>query len=140
MEVRHSKILKLGLEGRMAVFCFILFCLFLYFLQDRFNVRIGNILSEEQEMSVPQVSVLPVTLFNIEINIVQNINRRTNCALFVDDFLIYYRAKNMNHIERKLQICLDELHKGTTEWTKVFQRKYNVSTSVTNGSSTLTQY
>ena len=55
-------------------------------------------------------------LFSIKINdIVKNINSRTNCALFVDDFLIWYRPKNMNHIERKLQICLDKLHKWTTE-------------------------
>ena len=62
-------------------------------------------------MSVPQG-----TLFCIKINdIVKNINSRTNCALFVDDFFICYRAKNMNHIERKLQIYLSKLHKLTTE-------------------------
>ena len=55
-------------------------------------------------------------LFSIKINdIVKNINSRTNCALFMDNFLICYRAKNMNHIERKLQISLDKLHKWTTE-------------------------
>ena len=64
-------------------------------------------------MGVPQGSVLSVMLFNIKI--VKNINSRTNCALFVDDFLICYRARNMNHIERQLQICLDKLHKRTTE-------------------------
>ena len=53
---------------------------------------------EQQEMSVPQGSVLSV---NIKINnIVKNINSGTNCALYVDDFLICYRARNMNHIER----------------------------------------
>ena len=61
------------------------------FLQDwRFNVRIGNILPEEkeQEIGVPQGSVLSVTLFSIKINIVKNINCRTICALFVDDFFM----------------------------------------------------
>ena len=67
-------------------------------------------------MGVPQGSVLSVTLFNIKMNnIVKNINSRTNCALYVDDFLICYRARNMNHIERQLQMCLDKLHKWTTE-------------------------
>ena len=67
-------------------------------------------------MGVHQGSVLSVMLFNIKINnIVKNINNRTNCALYVDDFLICYRARNMNHIERQLQICLDKLHKWTTE-------------------------
>ena len=78
----------------------------------------GEVFYEEkkQEMGVPQGSVLSVMLFNIKINnIVKNINSRTNCALHVDDFLICYRARNMNHIERQLQICLDKLQKWTTE-------------------------
>ena len=78
----------------------------------------GEVFSEEkqQEMGVPQGSVLSVMLFNIKINnIVKNLNCRTNCALYVDDFLICYRARKMNHIERQFQICLDKLHKWTTE-------------------------
>ena len=78
----------------------------------------GEVFSEEkqQEMDVPQGSVLSVMLFNIKIdNIVKNINSGTNCALNLDDFLICYRARNMKHIERQLQICLDKLHKWTTE-------------------------
>ena len=77
-----------------------------------------EVFSEEkqQEMGVHQGSILSVLLFNIKINnIVKNINSRTNCDLYVDDFLIYFRARNMNHIEQQLQICLDNLHKGTTE-------------------------
>ena len=71
---------------------------------------------EKQEIGVPQGSILSVTLFNIKINnIVKNINSGTNCALYVDDFLICFRARNMNYIERQLQICLDKLHKWTTE-------------------------
>ena len=71
---------------------------------------------KEQEMGVPQGSVLSVMLFGIKINdIVKNIDSGTNCALFVDDLLICCRAKNMNYIERKLQICLDKLHKWTIE-------------------------
>ena len=53
----------------------------------------GEVLSEEkqQEMGVPQGSVLSVRLFNIKINnIEKNINSRTNCALYVDDFLILF--------------------------------------------------
>ena len=67
-------------------------------------------------MGAPHGSVLSVMMFNIKIyNIVKNINSRTNCALYVNDFLICYRARNMNHIERQLQICLDKLHKWTPE-------------------------
>ena len=108
LEVWHCKDLKiLGLEGRMPIFI-------QNFLQDRrFGVRIGEVFSEE--MGVPQGSVLSIMLFNIKINIVKNINSGTSCALYVDDFLICYRARNMNHIERQLQICLEKLHKWTTE-------------------------
>ena len=35
--------------------------------------------------------------------------------MYVDDLLICYKARNMNHIERQLQIFLDKLHKWTTE-------------------------
>ena len=44
----------------------------------------GEVFSEEkqQEMGVPQGSVLSVMLFNIKINnIVKNINSRTSCAV-----------------------------------------------------------
>ena len=109
-----------GLEGRMPIFI-------QNFLQDRcFRVRMGKVFSEEkqQEMGVPQGSVLSVMLFNIKINnIVKNINSGTNCVLYVDNFLICYRARNMNHIERQFQICLDKLHKWTTENGLTFSKE-----------------
>ena len=55
---------NLGLEGRMPVFI-------QNFLQDRkFRVRMGEVFSKEkeQEMGVPQGSLLSVMLFNIKIN------------------------------------------------------------------------
>ena len=89
------------------------------FPQDStFRLRMGNVFSEEreQEMDVLQGSLLSITLFNMKINyIVKNICSGTNCALYVDDFLICYRARNMKHIERQHQICLDKLSKWTTE-------------------------
>ena len=85
---------KLGLEGRITIFI-------QKFLQDRrFRVRMEEVFSEEnQEIGVHQGSALPVTLFNIKISsIVKNINSRTNFALYIDDFRIYNRARNMNHV------------------------------------------
>ena len=124
---------NLGFEGRIPIFI-------QNFLQDRqFRVRMGEVFSEEkqQEMGVPQGSVLSITLLNIKINIVKNINSGTNCALYVDDFLICYRARNMNHIKRQLEICLYKLHKWTTEnGFKFSKEKTKWSTSATNRSST----
>ena len=117
--ISHPDWVKLSVELNCAPNQNTKFFSSLHFLQDRrFRVRMGEVFSEEkqQEMGVPQGSVLFVTLFNIKINnIVKNINSRTNRALYVDDFLICYRTRNMNHIERQLQICLDKHHRWTTE-------------------------
>ena len=102
----------LGLKGRLPVFIS-------DFLSDRnFKVRVGSTLSDlhEQEEGVPQGSILSVTLFGIKINnIVKCLNQDVDCSLYVDDFLICYRSKNMRTIERQLQQCLNKLHVWTTE-------------------------
>jgi hypothetical protein len=36
-------------------------------------------------------------------------------SLYVDDFLICYRGKNMNTIERQLQLCLNKIEKWAME-------------------------
>ena len=86
------------------------------FLSDRvFRVRVGNTLSDSftQEMGVPQGSILSVTLFSLKINsIVSCLHRDIECSLFVDDLAIYYSARHMVSIERKLQQCLNKLQ----EW------------------------
>ena len=81
---------NLGFEGRMPIFI-------QNFLQDkRFRVRMGENEEKQQEIGVPQGSVLSVMLFNLKINnIVKNINSGTNYALNVDDFLICYRERNI---------------------------------------------
>jgi hypothetical protein len=73
---------------------------------------ISNFLSDiqEQEMGVPQGSILSVTLFSIKINSLAKIlNDNIEGFLYVDDFLICYRAKNINNIERQLQLCLNKI-------------------------------
>ena len=101
-----------GLKGRLPTFIS-------DFLSDRnFRVRVGSTLSDlqQQEEGVPQGSILSVTLFGVKINnIVKNLNPGVDCSLYVDDFLICYRSKNMNTIERQLQQCLNKLHTWTTE-------------------------
>ena len=103
---------EIGLKGRLPIFV-------QNFLVNReFKVRVGSTLSEahNQEQSVPQGSILSVTLFSLEINrIVKRLNPGVDCSLYVDDFLICYRSKNMNTIERQLQLNLNIIQKLATE-------------------------
>ena len=101
-----------GMRGRLPMFIS-------RFLQDRhFQVRVGTIFSDpaEQEMGVPQGSILSVTCFSIKINnIVKFIRNNVMCSLYVDDFLVAYRSKHMATIERQLQLNLNKLHKWSLE-------------------------
>ena len=95
-----------GLRGHLAVFL-------LNFLNlRRFCVRIGNTRSQSriQENSVPQGSILSVTLFAVAINGITSIVRSgIPMSLYVDDFAIYYRSYNLEHIERQLQLTITSL-------------------------------
>ena len=103
---------EMGFRGRLPIFI-------ANFLTNRhFRVRINTTLSDvhKQELGVPQGSILSVTLFSIKINgIANSIPRGMPCSLYVDDFLIYYRGKNMNVIERQLQLCLNKLHSWSVQ-------------------------
>ena len=95
-----------GLRGRLPDFIS-------NFLTDRnFRVRVGTCLSDsyEQEMGVPQGSILSVTLFILKINsIVNALPAGIRSSLYVDDFVICYRAKQMRAIERQIQCCLNKI-------------------------------
>ena len=83
-----------------------------------FRVRVGNTVSgaREQEMGVPQGCILSVTLFSVKINsIVKAICPGVDCSLYVDDFVICFRSRNMNIIERQLQQCLNKLQTWSEE-------------------------
>ena len=88
------------------------------FLEDRtMQVRVGSTLSDfyDQEQGVPQGSILSTTLFNIKINnIVKCLDSKTDGSLYVDDFGICYRSKNMRTIERKLQQCINRIEDWAT--------------------------
>lgn len=96
---------KLGLKGRLPN-------LINDFLSDRsFKVRVGSTLSDSKipEDGVLLGCILSVTLFNIKINnIVNCLNQGVDDSLYVDDFLICYRLKNIHTAERQLQTCLDK--------------------------------
>jgi ribonuclease HI len=101
-----SDLFKAGLRGHLPVFIS-------KFLENReFKVRIGTTYSDihDQEMGVPQGSILSVTLFSLKINsIVTCLPPGINCSLYVDDFLTCCRSKQMRSIERQLQQCLNNL-------------------------------
>jgi len=64
----------------------------------------------DQEMGVPQGSILSVTLFNIKINnITKCLSPGVDCSLYVDDFLICYRSRHMHTIERQLQQNINKI-------------------------------
>ena len=87
---------NLGLRGRLPMFI-------KNFLFERtFTVCLGSTFSnsQHQEEGVPQGSILSVTLFSIKINnIVKCLTPSIDCALYIDDFVICYRATHMNIVE-----------------------------------------
>ena len=59
--------------------------------EHSFMVRVSSTLSElhEQEMGVPQGSILSLALFSIKVNnIVKAVLKGTDCSLFVDNFVL----------------------------------------------------
>lgn len=113
-----------GLRGRLPNFIS-------NFLSDRhFRVRMGSFLSDlfDQEMGVPQGSILSVTLFSLKINnIVNCLPVGVRGSLYVDDFLICYRSKNMRLIERQLQGCLNRIQTWADENGFKFSESKTVS-------------
>ena len=97
---------NMGLRGNLPIFVS-------NFLTERqFKVRLGSTYSNlyNQENGVPQGSILSVTLFSIKINsLAQVLKNDIEGCLFVDDFGISYRSKNMASIERQLQLCLNKI-------------------------------
>ena len=77
----------------------------------------GSTLSElyEQEMGVPQGSILSPALFSIKINIVKAVLKGTDCFLFVDDFALCLSGKTLNRVERDMQLCVNSVQKWVTE-------------------------
>jgi len=110
-----------GLRGRLPLFIE-------SFLKNRqFHVRLGSCYSDlfDQEIGVPQGSILSVTLFGLKINsVVKTISPGVECSLYVDDFLICYTSKHIHIIEHHLQQCLKKLSDwADTDGFKFFPSK-----------------
>ena len=78
-------------------------------MERNYNIRLGSTISDnfEQERGVPQGIIISVTLFSIQINSLDEVlNGDMHGSLYVNDFVLCYKSKNMNSVERQLQICL----------------------------------
>ena len=57
-------------------------------------------------MGVPQESTLSVILFSLKINSLPTfLKNEALGSLYVNDFVLYYKYKNMNYLERQMQLC-----------------------------------
>ena len=99
----------MGLRGNLPIFI-------QNFLSLRsFCVLYGAISSDfySQEEGVPQGAILSTTLFNIKLNgIVKVILPGVECSLYVDDFVIMFRAKRSSVLIRRLNLCIEKIR----EW------------------------
>ena len=97
-----------GLRGKLPIFI-------KNFLFERtFRVRVGFTFSksQHQEEGIPQGSILSFSLFSIKINnIVKCLTPSIDYDLFIDDFVICYRATHFNIVERQLQLNLNKVNK-----------------------------
>ncbi|GFN93821.1 Pol-like protein [Plakobranchus ocellatus] len=85
------------------------------FLKDRhFKVKAENTFSSSyhQENGVPQGSILSPMLFNLKINnLNKSVSKHVNASLFVDDFAIYAEGKHLQHLERTIQLCINNVQR-----------------------------
>ena len=109
-----------GLRGKLPLFI-------KDFMDGRtFRVKVGNTLSDvfEQQMGVPQGSVLSCNLFSVGVNTISRVmNARApvemesavKCSVFVDDIRIAVEAYNPESSSRSLQGYIDEFVKWSDE-------------------------
>jgi len=78
-------------------------------------------------LTVPQGSILSVTLFCLKINsIIKAVCPDVNCFLYINDFVICYPSKHIHIIERHLHRCLNKLQ----EWADTNGFKFSTTKTV----------
>ncbi|GFO12498.1 RNA-directed DNA polymerase from mobile element jockey [Plakobranchus ocellatus] len=102
----------LDFRGRLPIFI-------LNFLKDRhFKVKTENTFSSSyhKKNGVPQGSILFLMLFNLKINnIINSVSKHVNASIFVDDFAIYAEGKHLQHLERIIQLCINNVQKWVSD-------------------------
>ena len=100
------------------------------FLSHRlFQVRAGSTMSDtyEQEMGVPQGSILSVILFSLKINnIVKSVLKGLEASLFVDDFAFCIRAKLLPHAQRLMQLYVNRVQDWVSKNCFKFSRSKTI--------------
>ena len=94
-----------------------------------FQVRAGSTLSDtyEQEMGVPQGSILSPILFTLKINnIFNSVLKGLEASLFVDDFALCIYAKFLPHAQRLMQLCVNSVQ----DWVSKNYFKFSTSKTV----------
>lgn len=113
-----SSMKEFGLEGNILHFA-------QNFLSNReFRVKTNDCISEPkvQENGVPQGEIFSVTLFLIAINkITRNMPKQINISLFADDLVLYMKGKNVNTLQRNLQIGISRLE----TWSQITGFKFS---------------
>ena len=75
-------------------------------------MRAGSTLSDtyEQEIGVPQGSILSLVLFSFKSNnIVKSVLKGSEASLFADGSALCTRAKSLPHAERLVQLCVNSV-------------------------------
>ena len=99
----------LSISGRLS------YSISAYLNERQFRVLVGDtyLNPSEQEMGVPQGSILSVTLSSVRINdIVKSVCPSVECFLYNDNFRICCRSKHMYNIARQLQQVLNNFGNG----------------------------
>ena len=100
------------------------------FLSHRlFQVRADSTLSDtyEQEMGVPQGSILSLILFSLKINnIVKSVLKGLEASLFMDDFALCIHAKFLPHAQRLMQLFVN----SEQDWVSKIGFKFSTSKTV----------
>ena len=102
----------MGLRGNLPIFI-------QNFLSDRtFQILLGTTFAAEkfsQEEGVPQGAILSTTLFIVKLNdIAKELGYGIECSLYVDDFVIFFRSKTIEAIERQLNRSIKKIVDWTT--------------------------